>query len=261
MDESLGQLIELPAKKRKEYWQTVQTMVREIQSSRESSLLIEAMTCYMTRMYKLHLEAGLSWSGYKEKMDYTNPTVCRYLNAAKVIDAWARAFYKRENEEPFLITNLMVIEFIREREEKGLPYSITSLYKEERQEEPKEKVPEENTLFSLHDKITNAGYNWNKNSGKFHKPDGEEMSDSELSEFVDDKVGLKLFDETKKVLEPARKDVKIKIDQFKKYYLAYAAKHHSPKFKQKVAELHKELEEEALGILHEISTMLMPIEE
>jgi hypothetical protein len=258
MDESLGQLIELPAKKRKEYCSAIAQMKKEIEFSRESALLIEAVICYMTRMYKLHLEAGLSWNAYKEKMGYSDPTVCRYLNAAKVIESWALSNYSGERNT-FFISSSMVKDFIDDRKRKNLPISITSLYKEEKEILPEEKEEKkQDDLFSLHDKITNAGYNWNKESGKFHKPDGEEMSDSELSEFVDDKVGLKLFDETKKVLEPVRRDVKTKIDQFKKYYLAYAAKHHSPKFQKLVAEKHKEIENEVLGILHEVSTMLKP---
>jgi len=114
----------------------------------------------------------------------------------------------------------------------------------------------EENLFSTHEKIINAGFGWDREKGKYFNPDSSEITIEQLSEFVDDETGLKIFEEVRKVVAPARREVVSCIEQFRMYFLAYTRKNNSPKFTQLLKEKHHELEQEVLGILHEVSLML-----
>lgn len=285
--------IQLSDDKRRTVWEEMKKALRNADAMKECGRLLEAVICYQTREYKLHLAEGLKWDECRQQLNFSTGTMNRYIAAAKFVEEWAVKKYPVHDGEPLIITEKMVTEFVRERRGSGLGTDIKSLGEERRKnllllrhldgenvldnaefklamkveappDAPENIIPSprvEENLFSMHERITSAGYEWQKETGKYLNPDRSEMTSDQLSEFVDDATGLKIFEETLDILEPARKALVLKIDQFKIFYLAYSKKHSSPKFQELIEEKYKAVESEALGMLHEVGMMLKDDEE
>jgi hypothetical protein len=249
--------MELKETIRKEYYSKVAAMRDCSRRMREVSYLFEAITVYSIKKYELHWEEQMSWGVFVSTNEYSKPTLHRYFIVAKAIEVWARSTYKIKKNS-FLIEEYMVEEYTTDRRTINKAISITAIYNEQKPEaieEPREAKPDTN-LFSVHDKITEAGYKFD--NGKYLTPDNTEITSDQYAEFISEAEGLKIFDETAKLVDSFHKDVTTKVSQLRKDFLAFTKRHSSPKVQQVIESRHKEIEEKLVSVLHEVATLLKP---
>jgi hypothetical protein len=108
-------------------WKEVLEALRRAKGLQENGILLEAVTLYQIRKYKLHLSIRLSWSQFQKVYEYAKGTVDRYVHAGKFIEDWVTDRYKPTGNDPLLITEEMVSEFVHDRQLNGRSVSLRGI--------------------------------------------------------------------------------------------------------------------------------------
>lgn len=110
------------------------------------------------------------------------------------------------------------------------------------------------TLFGIHDKLVEAGYQYR--NGRWEDDEGNEITLDEMGEFVDADAGMLVFTETDSLLDETIEEALKRINRTAIFFSAYRRKHRSPEFKKTVTEKHRELARKVKDLLAIVGAMV-----